>query len=217
MNLFNDDVKQQLTEILSSMTKDVTVVLFLEEGCNTCAETEQYMDEFTALSPHLSLEKKEQAKDSADFERYTISRTPSYILLDDAGQDHGVRFNGIPAGYEINSFVSAILDFGGVEGEEVPAELAERIAKIDQPTNIKVFVTLSCPHCPGAVEKAHKLARLNPHITAEMVEAQTFAELSQQFNVSSVPQIVINDDNEQSFLGNQPFDVFVESVENAQA
>ena len=28
--------------------------------------------------------------------------------------------------------------------------------KADKPTDIKVFITLSCPHCPGAVQTAHR-------------------------------------------------------------
>ena len=217
MSLFNDEVKKQLGDILTGMESDVSIMLFLEEGCNTCAETEAFMDEFQALSDRLSLVKLEESKDEAEFERFGIDRTPAYLLLDAEGEDHGVRFYGIPAGYEINSFVSAVLDFGGAEDEEIPAALAERIEAIDQPTNIKVFVTLSCPHCPGAVQKAHKLARMNPNITAEMIEAQTFANLSNEFKVSSVPQIVFNDDNKYSLLGNQPLDVFVDELEKAQA
>lgn len=217
MSLFNDEVKTQLREILAGLKEDVSIMLFLEDGCNTCAETETFMDEFSALSARLSLVKLEQSADAAMFEEYGISRTPAYLLLDEEEKDYGVRFYGIPAGYEINSFISAVLDFGGAEDEAVPAELGERIEAVDRPTNIKVFVTLSCPHCPGAVQKAHKLARMNANITAEMIEAQTFPELSSTFRVSSVPHIVFNDDNDYSFLGNQPFDVFVDELEKAQS
>ena len=84
---------------------------------------------------------------------------------------------------------------------------------ITEPTNIKVFVTLGCPHCPGAVNKAHLLALMNPNIVGEMVEAQTFSELSNRFNVSSVPHIVINDKH--SFVGNQPLESFLDEIQRA--
>ena len=74
-----------------------------------------------------------------------------------------------------------------------PADVLARIQKIDKPVNIKVFITLSCPHCPGAVQTAHRLAMLNPNVKAEMIEANTFQDLSMKFKVSGVPKIIIND------------------------
>ena len=78
--------------------------------------------------------------------------------------------------------------------------LKKTIQAIDKEVSIKVFVTLSCPHCPGAVQTAHRLAMLNPKIKAEMIEAQTFYELSDKYQVSGVPKIIINDKYE--LLGN---------------
>ena len=131
--------------------------------------------------------------------------------MDHNEEYHRVKFNGIPAGHEINSFISALIEMSGAESE-VPAELLERIQKIDKPVNIKVFVTLSCPHCPGAVQKAHKLAMLNKNVTGEMVEAQTFYELSEKFNVTGVPKIIINDSLE--LVGNQPIERFLDQIES---
>ena len=75
-----------------------------------------------------------------------------------------------------------------------------------------MFVTLSCPHCPGAVAKAHQLAMLNEHVQGEMIEANTFQELSTKYNVSGVPKIVINDSIE--LLGDQPMEEFLNRIES---
>jgi len=48
-----------------------------------------------------------------------------------------------------------------------------------------------------------------------MIEAQTFGEISDRFNVSSVPKIVVNDSYE--FVGNQPFETFLNEIEKAAA
>ncbi len=45
-----------------------------------------------------------------------------------------------------------------------------------------------------------------------MIEAQTFMELSNKFNVSGVPKIVINDTLE--LVGNQPIDQFLAQIES---
>ena len=103
------------------------------------------------------------------------------------------------------------MDFGGA-GESIPKNLIERIQKIDKDINIKVFIGLGCPHCPGAVISAHTLAKYNPQIKGIMVESSTYAEMSKKFNVSSVPRIIIND-GEADLLGNQPIDLILKTIE----
>ena len=46
------------------------------------------------------------------------------------------------------------------------------------------------------------MAQLNPRITADVIEANEFPELSQHFNVMGVPKTVINGIEE--FVGAQP-------------
>ena len=115
-------------------------------------------------------------------------------------------------GHEMNYLLSLTLEIGQ-KASSRPMDIQEKIKAIDKPTNIKVFITLGCPHCPGAVHKAHQMAMLNENIQAEMVEAQTFNALSTKYGVSGVPHIVINDSH--SFVGNQPIEVFVDEASNA--
>lgn len=213
MKMFTDDQEKQLKEIFGAMKHDVTIALFTEPGCYTCAETDGMLDEIAGMTPRIRLEKLDLKKDAARAAEYKVTRAPSFVLLDDKGRYRGVKFNGIPAGHEINSFIPALIEMSGAESE-VPKEFADRIAKIDKPVNIKVFVTLSCPHCPGAVQKAHKLAMMNPYIEGEMIEASTFEDLSRLYNVSAVPQIVIND-GAQTLLGNQPITAILDAIEAA--
>ena len=210
--LMNKEIQDQLREIFSSMVNDVTMVLFTKAGtCNTCAETRGLLSEVEELSDKIHLVEKDFEKDLDDVAKYNIEMVPSFVILDHKQEYHGVKFNGIPAGHEINSFIPALLEMSGVN-QALPTELLERIEKIDQPINIKVFVTLSCPHCPGAVHNAHKLAMLNKNIEGEMIEAQTFMELSTKHNVTGVPKIVINDTHE--LVGNQPIEEFIKIMES---
>ena len=210
--LMNKEIQDQLREIFSSMVNDVTMVLFTKAGtCNTCAETRGLLSEVEELSYKIHLVEKDFEKDLDDVAKYNIEMVPSFVILDHKQEYHGVKFHGIPAGHEINSFIPALLEMSGVN-QALPAELLERIEKIDQPINIKVFVTLSCPHCPGAVHNAHKLAMLNKNIEGEMIEAQTFMELSTKHNVTGVPKIVINDTHE--LVGNQPIEEFIKIMES---
>lgn len=208
--IFNDDLSKQVSDVFADMPNDITLALFLDEtGCSSCEETQSYMEEVEQLSEKIHLKTYDINKDSELASAYHVEMVPSIVLLDSNGDYHGIKFNGIPAGHEINSFIPAILEMSGLLSD-VPDSLKTRIESIDKPVNIKVFVTLSCPHCSGAVQKAHKLALMNKNIDAEMVEAQTFNELSNKFSVSGVPKIVINDTYE--LVGNQPITAFLDEI-----
>ncbi|RJX25732.1 MAG: glutaredoxin [Acholeplasma sp.] len=209
--LLNLELQNQIKQFLSPMKEHVTLVLFTQESpCDTCTETRQLLSEIAELSDKLSFVEKDLSTDLEDADKYDITLTPSFVMLDHEGNYRGVKFNGIPAGHEINSFLTAIIDMSGVDFG-FDQKTVERIKKIAKPVNIKVFVTLSCPHCPGAVSSAHRLAMLNSNIEGEMIEAQTFYELSEQYNVSGVPKIVINEQYE--LLGNQPIEAFLDHLE----
>lgn len=209
MAYLNETIAAQLRQILTQMRTPVQVVLVTDEaGCDTCVETASFLQEITGLSDMLTLVEVTKQSDTA--KRLRTELFPAVILLDRDGVDRGIRFYGIPAGHEINSFLSAILELSGA-GQPLPPAFAEKVAKIRKPVDIKVFVTLGCPHCPGAVSKAHKLAFENPHIRAEMIEASTFQEMSRRYNVSGVPKIVFNDGPE--LLGDQPLEAFLETLE----
>ena len=209
--LFSKDVADQIQAILKDMVNPITIKLFVDGACETCEETKQLLTETSELSEKITLVVSELSDASDDLVTYDIEMTPSFVFLDNENNYRGVKFNGIPAGHEINSFISAIMEMSGVEYKFSDDVLA-RISKINKPVDIKVFVTLSCPHCPGAVQTAHRLAMLNSNVKGQMIEAQTFYELSTKHNVSGVPKIVINDKYE--LLGNQPVEEFLKKIES---
>lgn len=212
MALLNDEIRKNLKEVFSDMKNEVTIAVFTQEDdCETCEETLNFMKEIEEVGEKIKLESYDINKDKDKAKELNVEMTPSIVLLDSEGKDNGIKFYGIPAGHEINSLITGLLEVSGA-GEEMPEALKERISKIKKPIDIKVFVTLGCPHCPGAVAKAHKLALENENIKAEMIEAQTFNELSNKYNVSGVPKIVINEDHD--LVGNQPIEKFLETIES---
>lgn len=209
--LFNAEVSAQIKSILDGMINPITIKLFVDGDCDTCQETKQLLTETAELSDKITLITQEVSDASDDLVTYNIEMTPSFVFLDADLNYRGVKFNGIPAGHEINSFLSAIMEMSGVT-YELSNDVLKRIEKINKPVDIKVFVTLSCPHCPGAVQTAHRIAMLNPNVKGQMIEAQTFYDLSSKFNVSGVPKIIINDSLE--LLGNQPIEEFLKKIES---
>lgn len=209
----NDDVRKMLGDILKDMVNDVQVKLYVDTlACDTCTETNQLLSEMSEVNDKIKYELIDVKGDKSVGAIHGVTMYPTVVVLDKDGQDKGVRFYGIPAGHEINSLLAALVDMSGKE-LDLDQETIDAIKAIDTETDIKVFVTLTCPHCPGAVTKAHRIAMLNPYVKASMVEAQTFSQLSAQHNVSSVPKIVINDSHD--FVGNQPMEVFLDTIAKA--
>ena len=210
MSLFNKETKEQLENVLKVMKENVNVLLFTDsEDCESCKDTYNFVEEISQLNHNIKFESFDVLKNKDIKEKYNVERVPTIILLDKDKKDYGIKFGGIPAGHEINSFVSGLIEVSG-EREMFSDEMMEELNKVNKKIDIKVFVTLACPHCSGAVSKAHKLALSNDWINAEMIECATFPEMAEKYNVSGVPKIVINGNKE--IMGNQPMDKFVEAI-----
>jgi glutaredoxin-like protein len=208
MALLNEQITEQLKQVFAQMKNPVEVVVVTKaDNCETCADTTAFITELTDISENLKMTALDEG--SARAKELGVERVPAIVLLGADGKDYGIKFYGIPAGHEINSFLMGILEVSGA-GQALPEAMVAQIAAINKPVDIKVFVTLSCPHCPGAVAKAHKLALMSEHVKAEMIEANTFGELSNKYKVSGVPKIVINEKTE--LLGDQPIEAFLQAI-----
>jgi len=92
-------------------------------------------------------------------------------------------------------------------------ETLEKLKDLTEPVHLQVFVTPTCPYCPSAVLTAHALSFVNDNITADMVEAQEFMDLSERYNVRGVPRVVINEKHH--FEGALPEENYVDAVLHA--
>ncbi len=205
-NMFNDEIRGQLKEIFGDMQNPVTIEYFTADDAQAGQEVADFLTEIAELSEKISVSVNHLPEAQAKADALGIARTPGFVILDSQGSDLGVQFYGLPGGHEINSFIYGLMAVSGSR-EPLPEELIQEVQGLDKDINIKVFVTLSCPHCPGAVSKAHRLALENPRIKAEMIDANLFPDLSQEHNVSSVPKIVFN--NGRELIGNQPVESFL--------
>lgn len=209
MKIITGDAIKQITDFLEHMVNPVHIKLFITEG-EPSDVTKQLLEELTSFNNKLTLETFDFSKNNEKASEYGLTGAPSFVLLDDKLENKGILYSGIPLGHEINSLLSGIIDVSGypIAFDE---ETLNAIKAIDKEVSIKVFVTMSCPYCPGAVSTAHRLALLNPNIKAEMVDAQTFNDEAVKYDVTGVPKIVFNN-NEASFLGDQPVIEFINTI-----
>jgi thioredoxin len=139
-----------------------------------------------------------------------VTSTPTVLIGWDQG--YRIKYRGAPVGHEAGGFIETIALVSRGESGLQDDSLA-RLAEIDQDTTIQVFVTPTCTYCPRSVLLANQIAiAAKGRVTAECVEASQNMELARQFNVSSVPQQVINEDPESISIGAQPEPHFVNQV-----
>jgi len=165
--------------------------LFTQEfECEFCAETRQLVEELAQLSDQLTAEIYDFVADEEKAEELNIDKIPAIAVIGE--EDYGVRFYGIPSGYEFTSLLHAIQAVAAGE-PDLSDDMMEALAALDEPVHMQVFVTPTCPYCPQSVVLAHKMAIASPMVRADMAEAQEFPHLSQKYQVMGVPRTVINE------------------------
>ena len=140
MAIFRPEDEARVRELLEGMERPVELLVAHgpEEtplpgarDIDFAAETERVVRELCELSPLLSMRVEERP---AGFERY-----PGVAVLPE-GRDAGVRYYGLPYGYELGSLIGAVLEAGRTESSLRPESL-ERLAALDRELAIDVFVT----------------------------------------------------------------------------
>lgn len=189
----DEGLKSELQKILSVLTKKVNIILFTQEmECRYCSETRQILSELAAINDNINLEIKDFVKNKDEADKYGVDKIPATVVLDENKKDFGIKFYGIPSGYEFSSLLETVRMIGTGDFGLDEATTAS-VKQIEKPVHMQVFVTPTCPYCPQAVLTAFKMAMVNPNIKAEMVEATEFPHLSQRYNVRGVPRTVINE------------------------
>jgi len=190
----DEKIRADLQTQFEKLSKNVKLVFFTQElECQYCRETKALLTELTEVTDKLSLEVKNFVIDKETAALHSVDKIPATVLLDENGKDYGIRFFGIPSGYEFASLIEAIKLLGtGITG--FSEEIENEIKKIDHEIHMQVFVTPTCPYCPQAVVNAHRFSYLNDKIKGDMIEATEFPHLSQKYNVRGVPRTVINEE-----------------------
>ena len=204
-------VSRLKADLAKMLVNPVRVTVFTQEiECEYCKETRELVDEISSLTDKIKLQVLDLIKDKEKAAEYGVDKVPAIVI--EGSKKSGVKFYGVPAGYEFNTLIKDIVLASRGE-TELTAETKRRLSDIKKPVHVKVFVTPTCPYCPGMVSLAHQFAMENDNITADMIEITEFPQLSVKYNVSGVPKTIINESVE--VLGMQPEEEFVRQLEAA--
>ena len=190
------------------LKENVRLLVFTQEfECEYCTEVRELAQEVAELDDRIEVKVYDFQSDREVAEKFGVDKIPALLVF--GKREYGVRFFGIPSGYEFMTLIEDII-YVSKESTNLSPAVKEKVKLIDQPVHIQVFVTPTCPYCPIAVKTAHQIAIENGKVIADMIEAVEFPHLANKYQVMAVPKIIIND--KFSFEGAVPESVFVEYI-----
>ena len=182
--LFTKEMRQQLDTVFTRMKQPLLLKLYLDKR-PISAELESFISALVAISDKLELEVCDRQAQE------TFAPCVEVCLAD--GTPTGLAFHGVPSGHEFTSFVLGLYNAAG-PGQVIDEDTKRQIEAITEAVDIKILVTLSCTMCPDLVVATQRIAAENPNVTAQVYDVRHFENLKEQYNVMSVPCLVINEE-----------------------
>ncbi|MDD7260589.1 MAG: FAD-dependent oxidoreductase [Eubacteriales bacterium] len=182
--LFTKEMRQQLDTVFTRMKQPLLLKLYLDKR-PISAELESFISALVAISDKLELEVCDRQAQE------TFAPCVEVCLAD--GTPTGLAFHGVPSGHEFTSFVLGLYNAAG-PGQAIDEDTKRQIEAITEAVDIKILVTLSCTMCPDLVVATQRIAAENPNVTAQVYDVRHFENLKDQYNVMSVPCLVINEE-----------------------
>ena len=139
MSILSEKDREAVKKEFEKLTDPVKVTVFSQElGSETCQQTERLVKEVVGLTDKATAEVLNLVLDRERAEAYGVDRVPAVVV--EGAKDYGIRFFGIPAGYEFTNLIDAIV----VASTGQPAlspETQTALAGLTSPVHIKVFTT----------------------------------------------------------------------------
>ena len=187
--LFDDKTKQALTSAFQVLKENIHIELFTREGLN-----EQYnqltrllLEALASISGKIEVGFNNIGDEKSA--KHHVSRSPTVLICP---EKYKIRYSGAPIGEEGRSFIQTILRISLGESTLGPRSKS-MLADLKERREIQVFVTPTCPYCPGEVLNAFKAAIERPDlVSAECIETTQNLDLARQVNIGGVPTTLVN-------------------------
>lgn len=140
MALLGDEVTAQLKTVFEQLKNPVRLAVFSQAMADPESEqVRRLMEELASAHDLLTAEPVNFVLDRERVEALGIVRTPAVAVLG-AEKDYGVRFYGLPSGYEFGTLVDAIVDVSS--GDSALSEpTRQALGALDKPVHVQVFST----------------------------------------------------------------------------
>lgn len=190
-SFFNDELKEQVTAVLDKFDNPVHIAAILSDDALS-KEIQSFLEDISSFSHNLAVQLYAQNENKELEQVIQAEMFPVIALLNKKNEYTGIKFHGVPSGHEFNSFVLSLYNVAG-PGQQTSPENMKKIDSIQDKLNIKVGVSLSCTMCPEVVQASQFIAANNENVEAEMIDVSKYHNFKKQYNIMSVPAIILND------------------------
>ena len=141
MGLLRDSDVVEIRARLQEMVSPVKLIHFTQElNLEYGRETRELLEELAQISDKLSLETYNFLLEKEKATEYAVDKVPATVIRN--GKDFGIRFFGLPGGYEFSTLLDAILAVSKDDSGLKP-ESREKLSQLTQPLHLEVFSTPS--------------------------------------------------------------------------
>jgi alkyl hydroperoxide reductase subunit AhpF len=141
MAILNDRDRAVVTDELKKLAGPVKLVVFgqqLGPESEYSLENEQLVREVAGCSDKVTVEVYNLHIDREKASQYGIDRVPAIVV--EGARDYGIRFLGVPAGYEFTNLIDGMQTAASGEPRLSP-ETLERLRGLTEAIEIQVFAT----------------------------------------------------------------------------
>jgi len=153
-----------------------TRITFMKNDDPRCLDFEAFLADLTRVAPQVRLET--ETVDSIDSPGMRLTENLLYHL--------------IPSGLELTPFLDALSMTGG-RPVGLDHGIGRQVEAVKLPAELRVFMGLHCPYCPGVIARLTPLAISNRNIRVSIIDCALFPEEAKGGNVQAVPTVVLDD------------------------
>jgi thioredoxin reductase (NADPH) len=180
----------EIAKLFREIENDIPIIMFAQPGQNDVFSdaARQAIRFFRQITDKIVL--REYNLDHELARKWNVEHSPTLVFDPD---NFNIRWLGAPLGEEGRIFLEALILIGSRDSN-LSEQSLQVIQKIDQPRDVKVFVSATCPYCPQQALNTLKAAVEKPDlISLEIIDIQANPELATQYSAQSVPQTYAND------------------------
>ena len=140
MAFLNARDEEEVRRQLAGLREPVKLIVFSQSlaAADLCRENEQLVREVAALNDKISVEVLNLAIDRERAEAYGVDQVPAIVV--EGARDHGLRFYGVPGGYEFGNLIDAII-LASNEEPDLTDDTKASLSALASDVDIKVFST----------------------------------------------------------------------------
>jgi len=157
--MFSENELNNIKREMSKLKNTVVLKLFTDfktqkdgsklRKCMACEGTYGLLETLVEFSNgKLKVEEISTEENEEEAEKYKVSRIPAILFVDENDKEI-IRYLAHPTGSELPPFLNSIQYFSGVRPYYAD-QIITHLKKIKK-SNMKIFITPTCPYCPATV------------------------------------------------------------------